>query len=120
MILGSAGGAAGGAEASRWSPIRPSSPRPTSPIIKPKLSSCAAITGLTDLAANPQLPDGDRLLHGHHGGQRQSRVLRRQGMIAPQTHFDLQLPVNTWQGRYLQNGCGGYCGTVSGTDLPVL
>ena len=31
-------------------------------------------------------------------------------MIAPQTHFDLKLPVSTWQGRYLQNGCGGYCG----------
>jgi len=39
-------------------------------------------------------------------------------MIAPQTHFDLQLPVSTWQGRYLQNGCGGYCGTVSGQTFP--
>jgi Tannase and feruloyl esterase len=41
-----------------------------------------------------------------------------QGMIAPQTHFDLKLPTTTWQGRYLQNGCGGYCGTVSSQSFP--
>jgi feruloyl esterase len=39
-------------------------------------------------------------------------------MIAPQTHFDLQLPVNSWQGRYLQNGCGGYCGSVNNQTFP--
>jgi Tannase and feruloyl esterase len=27
-------------------------------------------------------------------------------------------PVSTWQGRYLQNGCGGYCGTVSNQTFP--
>jgi hypothetical protein len=40
------------------------------------------------------------------------------GMIAPQTHFELELPVSTWQGRYLQNGCGGYCGQVSPQTFP--
>jgi tannase/feruloyl esterase len=40
------------------------------------------------------------------------------GMIAPQTHFELYLPTKTWQGRYLQNGCGGYCGTVSAQTFP--
>ena len=42
------------------------------------------------------------------------------GMIAPQTHFELELPVSTWQGRYLQNGCGGYCGTSGTSAVPVL
>ncbi|HLH67429.1 MAG TPA: tannase/feruloyl esterase family alpha/beta hydrolase [Solirubrobacteraceae bacterium] len=41
-----------------------------------------------------------------------------QGMIAPQTHFELKLPIDTWQGRYLQNGCGGYCGAVSSQTFP--
>jgi hypothetical protein len=41
------------------------------------------------------------------------------GMIAPQTHFEMKLPVSTWQGRYLQNGCGGYCGTVSNQTFPA-
>ena len=40
------------------------------------------------------------------------------GMIAPQTHFELKLPTTTWQGRYLQNGCGGYCGQVSNQAFP--
>ncbi len=35
-----------------------------------------------------------------------------QGYVAPQIHFELGLPTTTWQGRYLQNGCGGFCGTV--------
>lgn len=41
------------------------------------------------------------------------------GMIAPQTHFELELPLSTWQGRYLQNGCGGYCGDVSSQSFPA-
>jgi Tannase and feruloyl esterase len=40
------------------------------------------------------------------------------GMIAPQTHFELELPTTTWQGRYLQNGCGGYCGSVGNQSFP--
>lgn len=40
------------------------------------------------------------------------------GMIAPQTHFEMKLPDKTWQGRYLQNGCGGYCGAVSAQNFP--
>jgi Tannase and feruloyl esterase len=40
------------------------------------------------------------------------------GMIAPQTHFELKLPESTWQGRYLQNGCGGYCGNVPNQSFP--
>ena len=40
------------------------------------------------------------------------------GMIAPQTHFEMKLPESTWQGRYLQNGCGGYCGNVPDQSFP--
>jgi Tannase and feruloyl esterase len=35
-----------------------------------------------------------------------------QGVQAPQLQFDLKLPVSTWTGRYVQAGCGGYCGAV--------
>jgi hypothetical protein len=35
------------------------------------------------------------------------------GWIAPQTAFEVHLPTSTWQGRYLQLGCGGNCGVVS-------
>jgi hypothetical protein len=32
------------------------------------------------------------------------------GYISPQTQFTVLLPESTWQGDYLQQGCGGYCG----------
>jgi hypothetical protein len=33
------------------------------------------------------------------------------GLIAPQIQFQLILPTQNYQGKYLQLGCGGYCGT---------
>jgi feruloyl esterase len=33
------------------------------------------------------------------------------GLIAPQIQFQLMLPTQHYQGKYLQLGCGGYCGT---------
>jgi tannase/feruloyl esterase len=94
------------------------------PLIQPKLASCSAITSLTDLAANPQYPTAIAssmdvpASSGTATSPAHPEYCDVQGMIAPQTHFDLQLPVSTWQGRYLQNGCGGYCGTVSGQTFP--
>jgi len=40
------------------------------------------------------------------------------GYIASQVQFQLKLPTTTWQGRYLQSGCGGYCGTVNPATFP--
>jgi Tannase and feruloyl esterase len=86
--------------------------------IPAKLASCAAITGLTDLAANPRYPAAVASSTDVKAVNGNPEYCDVQGMIAPQTHFDPQLPVSTWQGRYLQNGCGGYCGTVSGQTFP--
>ncbi|MBV9193123.1 MAG: tannase/feruloyl esterase family alpha/beta hydrolase, partial [Solirubrobacterales bacterium] len=38
------------------------------------------------------------------------------GIISPQTHFDVVLPTATWQGDYLQQGCGGFCGLNAGSQ----
>jgi len=35
------------------------------------------------------------------------------GVIAPQIQFEVQLPTQTYQRRYLQTGCGGLCGSLS-------
>ena len=40
------------------------------------------------------------------------------GTIAPQTQFELKLPTKTYQGRYLQVGCGAFCGVISPTTFP--
>lgn len=41
------------------------------------------------------------------------------GLIAPQIQFDLRLPMTTWQGGYLQVGCGGNCGVVPSGSAPA-
>jgi feruloyl esterase len=41
---------------------------------------------------------------------------RVEGYVAPQIHFALHLPTEGWNQRYLQNGCGGYCGTLANPD----
>jgi feruloyl esterase len=35
------------------------------------------------------------------------------GFIAPQEQFDIRLPMSTWTGGFVQEGCGGQCGVVS-------
>jgi feruloyl esterase len=40
------------------------------------------------------------------------------GIVYPQVQFELQLPTTTYSGRYLQEGCGGYCGHV-GVNQPA-
>jgi feruloyl esterase len=115
VILGSAGGAAG---AQSQALVADSAKlAATSPIIQPPNPSCAVIAGFTDLAANPQYPTAVTATDVP-AGNGNPEYCDVKGMIAPQTHFDLQLPVSTWQGRYLQNGCGGYCGTVGNQTFP--
>lgn len=35
------------------------------------------------------------------------------GTLAPKITFQVLLPMQTWEGRYLQVGCGGLCGSVT-------
>lgn len=37
---------------------------------------------------------------------------RVEGVIEPQIRFEVRLPTGTWNGRYLQSGCGGMCGAI--------
>ncbi|MGP3968340.1 tannase/feruloyl esterase family alpha/beta hydrolase [Streptomyces sp. 6N223] len=34
------------------------------------------------------------------------------GYIEPAIRFEVNLPTSTWNGRYFQTGCGGFCGQV--------
>jgi Tannase and feruloyl esterase len=40
------------------------------------------------------------------------------GVFAPQTHFEMKLPVATWHGQYVQEGCEALCGSVGLLDTP--
>jgi len=57
----------------------------------------------TILSAAPVLAGGNPL--GTYAG------CEVNGLIAPQIQFQLILPTDNYQGKYLQLGCGGYCGT---------
>ncbi|MBV9170856.1 MAG: tannase/feruloyl esterase family alpha/beta hydrolase [Chloroflexi bacterium] len=41
-----------------------------------------------------------------------------QGVIAPQISFELKLPTTTYEGRYMQMGCGGECGRIGSPSFP--
>jgi hypothetical protein len=41
------------------------------------------------------------------------RICTVEGMLAPSIGFKVKLPVNDWETRYLQIGCGGLCGSIS-------
>jgi feruloyl esterase len=41
------------------------------------------------------------------------------GYVAPQVQFELKLPTHSYQGRYLQEGCGGFCGSITPTTFPA-
>jgi hypothetical protein len=34
------------------------------------------------------------------------------GYIAPQVGFEIRLPANSWNGRFMETGCGGTCGRI--------
>lgn len=44
-----------------------------------------------------------------------------QGYIAPQVGFELRLPVSNWNGKFMEVGCGGWCGSInaSACDIPL-
>jgi len=124
LILGSAGGGVAAGAQSRPLVTDSATLAPISPTI-PSKETCASIATLASLAGLPHYPTAIASATvvpasaGNATTPPNPDYCNVQGMIAPQTHFDLQLPLTTWQGRYLQNGCGGYCGTVSGQTFPT-
>lgn len=46
-------------------------------------------------------------------GEGHPRYCRVTGYVDPQIQFELRLPTADWNGRYLQAGCGGFCGVVN-------
>jgi hypothetical protein len=71
--------------------------------IKPLLA-CAAL-GNTDLSAlDARITSSTDVTHS---GLKFCDV---KGYMSPVTQFEALLPTDTWQGDYLQQGCGGLCG----------
>ena len=84
----------------------------------PATMTCSALATLPSLVTIPGNPTSIDTATDVAASGTNPEYCDVKGMIAPQTHFEMKLPVKTWQGRYLQNGCGGYCGAVSAQSFP--
>jgi hypothetical protein len=69
--------------------------------------SCAALASLDLSQVATSVASAGEVTRGGH------QYCSVTGYISPQTRFEVLLPVSTWQGDYLQQGCGGFCGFVN-------
>jgi len=104
-------------------PARPAAAVASGPIL-PRLP-CASLAqpqgaqpGVPDFTAIPGAPTRVTSATVVAAGAHNPAYCDVKGYIAPQIQFDLGLPMTTWEGRYLQQGCGGYCGNVSALSFP--
>src|SRR5579884_4054904 len=86
--------------------------------ISPQMS-CGALATDPSFAAIPRYPTAIASATDVAASGGNPAYCDVQGMIAPQTHFEMKLPETTWQGRYIQDGCGGYCGAVRSPSFPT-
>ena len=56
---------------------------------------------------------GSRVTSATEASSRGAAVCAVEGVLAPTIGFKVQLPLQAWNGRYLQVGCGGLCGRAS-------
>lgn len=65
------------------------------------------------------LPDAaTQILRAEEVNQEGSSYCKVTGYSAPQIQFEVRLPMTSWTGRYVQLGCGGFCG-FEGIDQKV-
>jgi len=72
---------------------------------------CAALRG-TDFSA---IPDGPAYVMSAkivEAKDAQAEYCQVNGYVQPQIQFEMRLPTKTWNGRYFQTGCGGFCGMI--------
>lgn len=76
------------------------------PVVKP-VTACAALTqvDLSDIGGS-----GSRVVSANDSSRDGVAICSVEGLLAPQIGFKLELPTSTWAQRYLQVGCGGFCG----------
>lgn len=88
------------------------------PVVPPKIA-CEALASkdFASLADAPTQIEGAKVVPAVEGTPEHCLVT---GYIAPQIQFKLYLPTQTWAGRYLQIGCGGFCGYMTDPSTKVV
>lgn len=108
-------------QAQTAAPAAPSGFVAKAPAILPKID-CQALasrgTGIpefNDIAEAPTEITSARVVPATASQPEYCEVL---GYVQTQIKFALKLPTRTWQGRYVQFGCGGWCGQIPETTFP--
>ncbi|MDF5726228.1 MAG: tannase/feruloyl esterase family alpha/beta hydrolase [Rhizonema sp. PD37] len=81
------------------------------PMPQTKSNPCSALT-LIDFAAIPDAPTAILSTQVVSATAQTPEYCDVKGYVTPQVQFEVQLPTQNWNRRYLQVGCGGYCGSL--------
>lgn len=78
----------------------------------PAAAPCESVMGwdLSRLEGAPTSITSAKLVAANGGTAEYCAIT---GYVQPQVQFELRLPTKTWNGRYFQVGCGGFCGGVN-------
>ena len=74
-------------------------------------ADCTRLRAL-DLAALPDAPTAIVTAAVIEYGPDHREVCQVEGVVTPTIGFKLVMPTSGWNGKYLQGGCGGACGTT--------
>jgi hypothetical protein len=74
-------------------------------------NSCSALTQ-RDFAAIPDAPTAIFSAQIIPAATQTPEYCEVKGYVTPQIQFEMRLPTQNWNRRYLQVGCGGYCGSL--------
>lgn len=72
---------------------------------------CSAL-GQRDFAAIPDAPTAILSAQIIPSKAQIPEYCEVKGYVTPQIQFEVRLPTQNWNRRYLQVGCGGYCGSL--------
>jgi Tannase and feruloyl esterase len=81
------------------------------PIQRPPSNSCEALAQ-RDFSAIPDAPTALFSAQVVAATGQTPQYCSVTGYITPQIQFEMRLPTQNWNRRYLQVGCGGYCGSL--------
>jgi Tannase and feruloyl esterase len=80
------------------------------------ITQCGALASkdFTDIQDAPTRIEAAKPIAASDGQPAYCQVL---GYIWPQVGFELRLPISTWNGKFVEVGCGGFCGNTGWTFL---
>lgn len=105
------------ADAPPSDPLHPLIALPARPVIAPVMPCRNLVTPVTAYAEGI----GYRVLSAAEEAASTGKpaACLVKGYAAPQTQFELRLPLTGYTGRFLQGGCGGMCGVISDAIVPL-